>query len=100
VLTAIWPRPASAEDWRYCVARDEANGRFYLSEAFPSDKPIDSVEQAFNAFLDKTGVNHRWGICPRADNAFDAAADVARAAQYNKLMGLEQRIITWPDQPL
>jgi hypothetical protein len=94
------PRSALAEDWRYCVAQDEANGRFYLSEAFPSDKPIDSIEHAFNAFLDKTGVNHHWGVCPRADNAFDAAADVAHAAQYNKLMGLEQRTVTWPDQPL
>ena len=98
-LAVLLPVAAHAEDWRYCVAQDEPGGRFYLSEAFPTQKPINSVEQDFNAFLDKAGLNHGWGICPRAENAFDAAADVAHAARYNKLMGLDERKIAWPDQP-
>lgn len=98
-LTALLPVAAHAEEWRYCVAQDEVGGRFFLSEAFPTEKPIDAVEQDFNAFLDKAGLNHRWGICPKAGNAFDAAADVAHAARYNRLIGLDQRPIAWPDQP-
>lgn len=99
VVAVLLPVSARAGDWRYCVAQDEADGRFYLSEAFPTEKPIDALERDFNAFLDKAGLPHGWGICPRAENAFDAAADVAHAARYNRLMGLDQRPIAWPDQP-
>ena len=91
------PARADGKDWRYCVAQDEAGGRFYLTEAFATDKPIDEIERSFNAWLDRAGYNHRWGICPRSPSAFDAASDVAHAAHYNKSMGLEQRQIGWPD---
>lgn len=85
------------EQWRYCVAQDEDGHRFFITEAFPTATAIEDLERSFNAWLDKTGGPHRWGICPRSASAFEAAADVESAVRYNRRLGLEEQPVSWPE---
>lgn len=98
VLVAAAFAPGRAdEQWRYCVAQDEEGHRFFITEAFPTSTAIDALERSFNAWLDRSGEAHRWGICPRSDNAFDAAADVESAVRYNRKQGFVQQPVNWPE---
>lgn len=98
LLVAAADRPALAgEEWRYCVAQDELQHRFYITEAFSTEKGIDVLERQFNDYLDNAGLTHRWGICPRSPTPFEAAADVESATRYNRKLGLEPHPVDWPD---
>jgi hypothetical protein len=98
ILLAAIHAPARADDpWRYCVAQDEGGHRVFITEAFPTSLDMELLERSFNAWLDKSGKPHRWGICPRSASAFDAAADVESAVKYNRRLGFVEQFVAWPD---
>jgi hypothetical protein len=91
--------PASAQDWRYCVAQDEEARRVFVTPAFETDESIDALERAFNHYLDTAAATHRWGICPRAPSREMALDDIEAAARYNHVLGLARQDIRWPATP-
>jgi hypothetical protein len=90
---------AQAQDWRYCVAQDEEGRRVFVTPAFETDETIDALEKAFNLYLDRAAVGHRWGICPRAPTREMALEDIEAAARYNHAMGLARQDVGWPSTP-
>ncbi|MFO1150643.1 MAG: hypothetical protein U1E62_19885 [Alsobacter sp.] len=90
---------AAAQDWRYCVAQDEAARRVFVTPAFETDEPIDALERAFNHYLDAAAGNHHWGICPRAPSREMALDDIEAAARYNRMLGLAREDLGWPSTP-
>ena len=96
VAAAATGSAAGGQEWRYCLARDEGGGRVLMTGAFLSDEPIESLERRFNGFLDREGVAHRWGICPRSPSESMANEDIESAARYSKGQGLASQGVAWP----
>jgi hypothetical protein len=104
LLALAWAFPATlmaaeAPDWRYCVAQDEEGRRVFVTPAFETDETIDTLEKAFNGFLDRAAVPHRWGICPRAPTREMALEDIEAAARYNRALGFARQDVGWPSAP-
>ena len=87
--------PAQAEDWRYCLAQDEAARSVYVTRPFPSGQDIETLERGFNRWLDGHELRHRWGICPRSISPFGPERDVAHALDYNRGLGLQAVLVDW-----
>ena len=87
--------PARAEDWRYCLAQNEAGRSVYVTRPFQTDRDIDTLEHAFNHRLDGDELPHTWGICPRSISPFGPERDVAHALDYNRGLGLRAILIEW-----
>lgn len=95
-LAPAGPARAS-EDWRYCLARDEGGRQVFLSEPFRSGDPLEELERTFNAWLDRSGLPHSWGICPRAPSSSAVELERRNAEQYNRQLGLQSRAVSWPE---
>jgi hypothetical protein len=60
--------PASAADWRYCLASALDEHKVYMSEPFQTDAPMTIVADAFSRRLDRDRLRHGEIQCPRSDS--------------------------------
>jgi hypothetical protein len=76
-------QPASAADWRYCLASLHAQNIVYVSQTFQTDQELSAVENAFGRELNRKNLQHDSVQCPRGD-AQTIAGKRAQAIRYNR----------------
>jgi hypothetical protein len=85
---------ASATELRYCLARSTYVNTVYMSSAFGTDEPMETLEAAFGLALDNAGIAHDSLQCPRGNSG---AIELMRqdAIQYSHLSGMRVIEFNW-----
>jgi hypothetical protein len=81
--------PASATDWRYCLASALDEHKVYMSEPFQTDAPMTAVADAFSRLLDRDRLRHGEIQCPRSDSEMLALTMRNHAIDFNRMNGNE-----------
>lgn len=96
VLAILTASHAHAATWRYCLAQDEDVRRVYVTDAFQSDRTLQSIEADFNAWpLGNEIHSATGGICPVAISPFGPDTDIQSAINYNKGLSMKAVRVDW-----
>jgi hypothetical protein len=86
LVTSAVPGAAHA-DWRYCFGLDRPGQTVYLSEAFASEQPAETLDDAYAGDLARQVGSAFVVNCPRAADEAELRDDRLRAAEYNRENG-------------
>ena len=94
VLSLLGLRPASAANWRYCLALSRADQTIFLTAPFPADADPSRAQSRFADELNAARLPYDDIQCPRADD--EASATVMRhyAMSFNQRAG--NKVVTLP----
>ncbi len=95
ILLAALPGAAAAEEWRYCLAPAQASHKVYLSDPFPTNAPMESLEAAFGRSLNQIGAGYDSIQCPRADSQTALSAMQQAAIGFNRDRGNKAVKLDW-----
>jgi hypothetical protein len=85
---------ANLVDWRYCIAPAPARHAVYLTPAFTSSAPMDTIESAFAQELTNARVQYEAVQCPRGDA--DAIGSMRQhAIEFNEQAGNRVVQLDW-----
>jgi hypothetical protein len=94
LIAPVGARPASAAEWRYCIAAVPAQHKIYMSAAFPTDTAMETLEAAFSQALDRAQIQHDSVQCPRGDQQSIAAMKL-QAIKFNRDSGNKVVEFNW-----
>jgi hypothetical protein len=78
---------AQAEDWRYCLSVLGPERKVYMSAPFQTDKSMERLQDDFAAALNRAGLRHGAGQCPRADDEASITVMHSQAVRFNRETG-------------
>jgi len=100
----IWPalaagilaaQPASAAEWRYCLASYHSERTIYISQVFQTDRAMDLLQHDFAHHLDQTHRSFESIQCPRGEQQTIATLRL-QAIRYNRDSGNAVIELGWP----
>ena len=86
-LAILAPRAALADDWRFCLAAAHAQRKVFLSGAFETAAPMETLQTDFGRELDRRGIPHAEVQCPRGSDRDSATEMQLNAIGFNREMG-------------
>jgi len=86
-LVIAIPRPAVADEWRFCLAAARAEHRVLLSETFRTVTPLETLQADFSQELARQGIGHDEVQCPRGPDRAALGAMQLNAISFNRQMG-------------
>ena len=86
-VSLIAATPASAEDWRYCLAVSPDVIKVYLSEPFPTNASMSAATDAFSRLLARQQLRHQGVQCPKAADEKSALQMREYAINFNRSSG-------------
>jgi hypothetical protein len=85
--------PASATDWRYCLATSPDQNTVYMSELFQADMSMSKATDTFSQKLARNHVLHQSVQCPKSADEKSAQAMREYAIRFNQLNGHEVAMV-------
>ncbi|MBB5045809.1 hypothetical protein HNR60_000544 [Rhodopseudomonas rhenobacensis] len=99
LLTAVWlaaaAGPASAADWRYCLAASDADHKVYVSAPFFTSDDWLRAETAFRDLLKRSHLENYTVQCPRSDDESSLLAMQRHAINFNSQYGNRTTVLDW-----
>lgn len=86
-VAMLAPRPARADDWRFCLAAAHAQHKVFLSGTFQTATEMDALQSDFGSELDRRGIAHEEVQCPRGSDRDGAAEMHLNAIGFNRELG-------------
>lgn len=85
-----------AEEWRYCLAPDNASRTVYISQVRAAQNDRADMEAQFGRMLDEANRVHDDVQCPRAQDEAAARAMRRHAIHFNQKFGRKVIFIGMP----
>ena len=87
--------PASALEWRFCIAPAGQDHRIYMTPPFPTTTPMEVMESDFHQVLERAGYRHDSVQCPTGASEQAVRAMRQHADDFNRQMGNEIVGVDW-----
>jgi hypothetical protein len=88
-VALIAAAPASAEDWRYCLAISPDDNKVYMSEPIQTNASMSAAADAFSRLLARLQLRHQDVQCPKSADEKTALAMREHAISFNRSNGRE-----------
>jgi hypothetical protein len=92
-------QPASAAEWRFCLAPSGQEHKIYLTAPFLTASPMEMMENGFGQVLDRLGRRHDAVQCPTGPNEQAVRAMRQHADDVNRQMGNDVVPLDWKPAP-
>jgi hypothetical protein len=88
-------QPATAAEWRYCLAPSNADHKIYFSTVFKTSVGFGSPDNSFDEALIQAGLRHDEVQCPRAGDENSIMVMLQDAVSFNNNIGRQVIYMRW-----
>ena len=95
ILNSAAIAPATAAEWRFCIAPANQEHKIYMTPPFSTATTMEAMESGFHEVLERTGRRHDSVQCPTGPDEQAVRAMRRHADDFNRQLGRDVITVDW-----